>query len=106
VGPAPGTLYSDFRGPRHPQENFSLGRNFRVAERYNLQVRAEFVNVFNRVYFPAPSTTNPQVAALTRNNLGQLTSGFGTINATAAVNSFPALGGLPRTGTLIARFSF
>ena len=47
-----------------------------------------------------------KMTTLTRNGFGQLTGGFGTINATAAVNAFPTLGGLPRTGTLIARFSF
>jgi hypothetical protein len=105
VGPAPGTLYSDFRGPRRPQENFNFGRNFRVKERYNLQIRAEFVNIFNRTYLPNPSTSNPQ-SPLGKNNLGQYTTGFGVINATAAVNTVPALNGASRSGTLIARFTF
>jgi hypothetical protein len=46
VGPAIGTLYSDFRGPRRPVENANLGCNFRVKEKYNLQIRAEFTNIF------------------------------------------------------------
>jgi hypothetical protein len=105
VGPAIGTLYSDFRGRRKPQENFNIGRNFRVKERYNLQIRAEFVNIFNRTYLPSPSSLNPQLP-LSKNNQGQYTGGFGTINATAAVNTVPALNGAARTGTLIARFTF
>jgi outer membrane receptor protein involved in Fe transport len=105
VGPAPGTLYADFRGRRKPQENLNFGRNFRVKERYNLQIRAEFVNIFNRTYLPSPSAANPQLAP-TRNNLGQYTAGFGTINATATVNTVPALNGASRSGTLIARFTF
>ncbi len=104
VGPALGTLYSDFRGPRRPQENFNFGRNFRIKERYNLQIRGEFVNIFNRVYYGNPSTTAPQTAAVFKP--GAAPSGFGTINAFAAVNGSPALFQGPRTGTIIARFSF
>jgi hypothetical protein len=114
-------LFGDFRQARRPQENFNIGRNFRIKERMNLQVRAEFVNIFNRTYLGVPSTTNP-LAPVSRNALGQITGGFGTINATVApgTNSIPsapttvngactsgnALCGLPRTGTLIARFTF
>lgn len=114
VGPSTSVFYTDFRGRRHPQENLNIGRNFRIKERMNLQIRAEFVNILNRTYLPNPSAgpsgfgpppPNPQ-QPLSRNGAGQLTAGFGTINATAPLNSFPAIGGLPRTGTLIARFSF
>jgi len=105
VGPAVGTLYADFRGRRRPSENFNFGRNFRVKERYNLQIRAEFTNIFNRTLLQNPSTLNPQLP-LTKNNQGQYTAGFGTINATAAVNTIPTLGGASRQGTLIARFTF
>ena len=37
-----------FRGRRHPSENANIGRNFRIKERMNLQIRGEFVNIFNR----------------------------------------------------------
>ncbi len=106
VGPAPGTLYSDFRGPRKPQENLNIGRNFRISEGVNLQTRADFVNIFNRTYLPAPSTATAPQLPLTKNNLNQYTAGFGVINATAAVNTVPALNGAARSGTLIARFTF
>jgi hypothetical protein len=106
VGTAPGTLYSDFRGPRLPQENLNFGRNFRIKERYNLQIRAEFVNIFNRVYLPNPSTATAPQLPLTKNGLQQYTAGFGIMNATAAVGTVPALGGPARSGTLIARFTF
>jgi hypothetical protein len=120
-GPATGTYYGDFRTARYPSENFNVGRNFRVGRegRYNLQVRAEFVNIFNRMELGAPITTNP-TAAVTRNGFGQLSGGFGVINETVAnfqnapsVTSNPATGAStgqlyqnPRTGTIIARFSF
>lgn len=105
----PDTLYSDFRGPRHPTESFNLGRNFRFKERMNFQIRAEFTNALNRVYLGNPVTNVAPANPVGRNNSGQITSGFGTINATSTINSFPALAGnasLPRQGTLIARFTF
>ncbi len=106
VGPALGTLYQDFRGRRRPVENANLGRNFRVKERFNLQIRAEFTNIFNRTLIQSPSTATAPQLPLQKNNLGQYTAGFGVINATAAVNTVPTLNGAPRSGTLIARFSF
>jgi hypothetical protein len=108
------TLYKDFRAPRVPSENANIGRNFRFGKegKYNLFVRAEFVNIFNRTIMPAPATggiTNPLPQnPVTRNSQGILTGGFGVINAYLAPNT--AYGTAPflqgRTGTLIARFSF
>ena len=43
-----------FRGPRIPSENANTSRNYRVKERYNFQVRAEFTNIFNRMIWPTP----------------------------------------------------
>jgi hypothetical protein len=106
VGPAIGTLYADFRGPRRPVENANVGRNFRVTEKYSLQIRAEFTNIFNRTFLPSPVTNVAPQVPLTRNNLGQYTNGFGVINATAAINTVPTLNGASRAGTLIARFTF
>jgi hypothetical protein len=126
VNPANGqwggnALYGDFRKGRRPLENFNIGRNFHIKERMSFQIRAEFVNIFNRTYLGVPSTTNP-LAPPSRNGAGQITGGFGTINATVPPhsNTIPsaptsvngsctssnALCGLPRTGTLIARFTF
>jgi hypothetical protein len=105
---APGTLYADFRGPRAPTENMNIGRNFRIKERMNLQIRAEFVNIFNRTLLPNPITTNPQ-NAVTR-TAGINSSGFGVINTFATPGSQPTAAAPPyltgRTGTLIARFTF
>lgn len=110
--------YGDFRGGWRPQENFNFGRNFRIRENMNFQIRAEFVNIFNRTYLGYPSTTYIPVS---RNPAGQITGGFGTVNETLAPYSYSlpsapanqngvcsgdALCGLPRTGTLIGRFSF
>ena len=87
-------------------ENANFGRNFRIKERYTLQIRAEFTNIFNRTLIQSPATTVAPQNALTKNNLGQYTAGFGIINATAAINTVPTLNGASRSGTLIARFSF
>ncbi len=117
--PATGTLYPDFRGPRVPTENANIGRNFRIKERMNFQIRGEFVNIFNRTIMPNPSTSNPQTTPAKGGVIGGIpvyTSGFGTMNAYAAPSTAPpqpvvgftpnyAVYG-PRTGTLIARFTF
>ena len=102
-------LYSDFRGPRRPIENFNFGRNFRIKERMNFQIRAEFTNALNRVFLGNPNSTTSPRLAVGKNQAGQITSGFGTINATFAPNGFATLAGnpsLPRQGTIVARFTF
>ncbi len=114
-GPATGTFYGDFRSARRPSENGSIGRTFRFKERMSLQIRAEFSNILNRTQIGNPSTTAP-AAAPSKNPAGQYTGGFGTINLvvpgarqapTYTQNAVVGqLYSLPRTGTLIARFSF
>jgi hypothetical protein len=115
-GPAGATnlLYTDFRQARRPQENLNFGRNFRIREGINLQIRAEFVNIFNRTQIGNPVTSNPLGAPIT-NKAGQYSGGFGVINESLAVGATPSItsngvvGQLyqqPRTGTLIARFTF
>ena len=105
---ATGTLYSDFRGPRVPTENANFGRNFRIKERMNFQIRAEFVNIFNRTLLPNPTTTNPQNPVT--KTAGINSGGFGVINTFATAGSQPTSAVAPlltgRTGTLIARFTF
>jgi hypothetical protein len=107
-----GNLIKSFRGTRTPVENANIGRNFRIKERMNLQIRGEFVNIFNRLEMPQPSTANPQ-SAVTKNVLGIQTGGFGVINTYLAPDTGYALPGAAnqpymesRQGTLIARFTF
>jgi hypothetical protein len=106
--------YNDFRWQRQPAESLALGRIFAMGKerRYQLQVRAEFQNIFNRLFYSMPSdgsafgaatvfTTSPTV----RNNslsgaTGLLSSGFGFVpwlNGTGAQ---------PRSGQIVARFTF
>jgi hypothetical protein len=90
--------YTDYRGQRRPVENLSLGRNFRIKERANFQIRAEFTNIFNRTEMNVPTSANP-AATQTRNNAGQTTAGFGYINTGTTFST-------PRQGQLVARFQF
>jgi hypothetical protein len=104
ANPAPGQwgtsagYYTNYRYQRRPGESLSLARNFRIKERSNLQVRAEFTNIFNRTEVNNPTSTNA-LATQTRNAAGLTTAGFGWIN-TATVT------GAPRAGQLVARFTF
>jgi hypothetical protein len=111
---AAGLFYTDFRQARRPQENLNFGRNFRIKEKMNFQIRAEFVNIFNRTQIGNPGTANP-LAAPAKNGAGYYTSGFGVYNLVLANGTVPSftsnavVGNLyqqPRSGTLIARFTF
>jgi hypothetical protein len=94
--------YNDIRSTRFPAESMSLGRNFRFGHegRMNLQIRAEFQNIFNRIFIPAPSITSLTTPTTFAPGSSTLTGGFGYVNTNAGV------GQQPRTGTLIGRFTF
>ena len=105
--------YNNYRWQRQPAESLSLGRTFGLAKdnKVKLDVRAEFFNVFNRLFLASPfgvatgaaaaQTTGPNPAAPTvRNAQGALLSGYGF------VNTFNGNGSQPRTGQIVARFSF
>jgi hypothetical protein len=95
--------YINNRWQRQPGESVSLGRNFRVKEKYNLQIRAEFQNIFNRVFYSLPADgqgTNSATTAANNNPGGALSGGYGF------VNTFNGAGTQPRSGQLVARFTF
>jgi len=104
--PAPGqwgtaaAYYSDYRYARRPDEQLSLGKIFRLRERMSLQFRAEFFNVFNRLQYNTPDSTNA-LAAQIRDANGVPTSGFGRINQGGVFADRPA-----RSGQIVARFLF
>jgi hypothetical protein len=104
--------FNDFRWQRQPAESMAFGRVFRVKERAQLTVRAEFQNIFNRLFYAAPANgapfggvttllTSPTVRG---NNLSGtanlLSSGFGYVNW---LNGGSAL---PRSGQIVARVTF
>jgi hypothetical protein len=90
--------YNDYRWQRQASENLNFGRTFRIRERMDLSIRAEFFNAFNRVYLPVPSATNP-VATPTFTSAGVPTGGFGFITNSSGI-------GGQRNGQLVARFRF
>jgi hypothetical protein len=89
---------NNYRWQRQPVENLNIGKKFATPikghEEANLQIRAEFFNIFNRTYLPQPSSSNFETPVTTAN------SGFGRVN----------VGGLGtttyRTGQIVARFTF
>jgi len=98
--------YSDYRYQRRPSESLAFGRTFRIKERANLNVRAEFTNLFNRAGIPNPvNGQGPgQTSASTQLRdpvTGKATGGFGWVNTNPAA---PVL--FPRQGQLVARFTF
>jgi hypothetical protein len=102
VNPSPGTFgtagyYDDYRQQRRPVENLGLSRRFRLKEKYALNIRGEFTNIFNRTSMNNPTSTNPQAVQTTAN--GATTGGFGYIDTTSVF--------LPsRQGQIVARFEF
>ena len=90
-------FFNDYRYQRRPDEEMSLGRSFRQREGMNLQIRAEFFNIFNRTEMSNPTGTN--ALATQTFSKGLTTSGFGYIN----IGSL-AFG--PRSGQIVAQFHF
>jgi len=101
-------FYNNYRWQRQPAESMSFGRNFRFGKegKYNFFVRAEFQNIFNRLYLSMPgagaaSTTsayNPSSPSVIAG--GVYTGGYGFI---------PTVGGAgatPRSGQIVGRFTF
>jgi len=117
VAAAPGqfgsgsAFYNDFRWMRQPSEALSFARNFKMGKegKYNLQIRGEFQNVFNRHFYSAPAglfgpfnTNTPTTFNTTPGSqlFGTVTGGLGY------VNSVNGAGATPRSGQAVARFTF
>jgi hypothetical protein len=111
--------YDDYRQQRRPGEGMSLARHFRIKERADVQIRAEFSNIFNRAGLNVPTSTN---AFATQTCAGgpckpgsTATGGFGYINPAAVggnnTNPAAATTGMfatpqPRQGTFVVRLQF
>jgi len=95
--------YADYSGARRPSENISFGRIFRLTEsgRAQFQIRGEFTNMFNRWTWPNPTTTPG--TPVQHDNFGNITSGYGFINL---VGGATQPGAAPRSGQMVARFTF
>jgi hypothetical protein len=44
------------RGPHYTDVDLSLHKDFQMTERFKLQFRTDFINLFNHVNFEAPNT--------------------------------------------------
>ncbi len=77
-------------------ETFGVGRLFRFKERMSLNIRMDFVNIFNRTYLNNPTATGFSLPQSLN------TGGFGYINLATSGSQ----AGQPRNGTLVARFTF
>jgi hypothetical protein len=103
--------YNDYRYQRHPGEQLSFGRLFKIREQMSLQLRIEFFNVFNRANMADPISVNA-LATQSRNPVtGVPNAGFGYINSQSlgngsTLNNNTGLGGNPRQGQLLLRFQF
>jgi hypothetical protein len=97
-------LLEGFRWRRRPTEAFNVGRNFRFGPegRFILNIRAEFQNILNRMFYSAPSTANPLQGVTTTTQRGMIipTGGYGV------VNTLNGAGSSPRQGTMVARITF
>jgi len=95
--------FNDFRWQRQPAEGMSLARTFRIKERTSLQVRAEFQNIFNRLFYSIPTDSGATTITTPTGHAnpgGTLSSGFGFVPWLQGV------GAQPRSGQLVARFTF
>ncbi len=106
--------FNDFRWQRQPAESMALGRIFRVREGMSVYIRAEFQNVFNRLFYQMPANSATANTTVTTpvghaNSLsgvsGLLSSGWGYVNWVNGGNV--GMGGAyPRSGQVVARFTF
>jgi outer membrane receptor protein involved in Fe transport len=93
------------QGPGTKNVDFSVFKNFRVAESKNLQLRAEFFNLFNTPQFNNPSAVAPAPAATSTTLVPNITSGspYGTISSAGSPTTFQRIS---REIQLAAKFTF
>jgi hypothetical protein len=101
--------YNNFRWQRQPSEAMSFARNFRFGKegKYNLSVRGEFQNIFNRHFYSQPTLSFPTTPQANTSAFyqggpaaGALSGGFGY------VSYLNGAGDQPRSGQAVVRFTF
>jgi Carboxypeptidase regulatory-like domain/TonB dependent receptor len=89
---------SNLRNPFQSNENVALAKRFYFSERMNLELRMEYLNIFNRVQICGPDTGVDDGA------------NFGTIGRTilqdGTVAFTPCQGNTPRQGQVFVKFNF
>ena len=93
------------QGPGTKNIDFSLFKNFKVAESKTLQFRAEFFNLFNTPQFNNPSAVAPAPAATSTTLLPNITAGsaYGTVASAGSPTTFQRIS---REIQLAAKFTF
>jgi Carboxypeptidase regulatory-like domain len=102
--PAPGTygttspvLGGAFRWQRNHDDEANLAKNFKMGERVNLQIRADFFNIFNRLSYSSASYPAEYLGSIGSPSSSAGFGGFG--------NVYPSVNP-SRHGQLVARISF
>jgi len=113
VEPAYGTFgasapyFNDYRWQRQPAESMAFGRVFHFTERASFQIRAEFQNIFNRVFYSVPSTAGATTITSPTGHGNSLSGTTGLLSTGwGYVNWLQGAGALPRSGQIVGRFSF
>jgi hypothetical protein len=107
--PTPGTFgdggRNSFFGPRLTVFNFSIAKQFAFTERIHLELRSDWVNIFNHPSFGPPSSSLPYgVAGVTPGGIPNGSFGnFGLINSSAPNGGITVA---PRSGQLSAKITF
>jgi hypothetical protein len=93
------------QGPGTKNVDFSVFKNFRVAESKALQFRAEFFNLFNTPQFNNPSATAPSPAPTATTLVPNIASSpaFGTIASAGSPTTFQRIS---REIQIAAKFTF
>jgi hypothetical protein len=99
-------FYNNVRWQRQPSENMGFGRAFRIGKegRYNVSIRAEFQNIFNRLFLSQP-LTNSNGGAVAANAPMTFSSGA-AIGGYGSVATLGGAGAQPRSGQIVGRFTF
>jgi hypothetical protein len=99
---------NSLRGPAFKEMNFSIFKDTRLTERVNLQIRAEFFNIFNHPNFSSPILPNFIADPGSPDPLTGRQTGFYSLQATGDVgigNPFLGGGG-PRGLQFAAKITF
>ena len=93
------------QGPGTKNIDFSVFKNFQVAESKTLQIRGEFFNLLNTPQFNNPSAVAPTPAATSTTLVPNITTGsaYGTISSAGSPTTFQRIS---REIQLAAKFTF
>jgi hypothetical protein len=93
------------QGPGTKNIDFSVFKNFQVAESKVLQFRGEFFNLFNTPQFNNPSAVAPSPAATSTTLVPNITAGsaYGTISSAGSPTTFQRIS---REIQLAVKFTF